>query len=138
MAANRSKRKNNKRTCLSAGIVINEILTHDEDVKAIARCVFPVAKDKAELPYVAYRRTQLASSPIKNGKPSDSVYMEVMCYSKDYSESIDLAESVRAALDCKAYVTDDGLKMRSCILTDSEEGWADDAYLQQLVFEIKI
>ena len=32
----------------------------------------------------------------------------------------------------------DGLVMRSCVLTDSEEGYDSDAYAQQLVFNIKI
>lgn len=48
-----------------------------------------------------------------------------------------MAEAVRAALDY-AQGESDGLVMRSCILNDSEEAWQDDAYVQQLVFSVKI
>lgn len=44
---------------------------------------------------------------------------------------------MRAALDNVQYKID-GLAMRSCKLSDSEEGWQADAYVQQLVFEVKI
>ena len=43
----------------------------------------------------------------------------------------------RGALDGVQGETD-GLVMRSCHLVDSEEGWQDDAYVQQLVFNVKI
>ena len=63
--------------------------------------------------------------------------IEVICYTEKYSEGVELAEAVRAALDGKQSEKD-GLVMRSCVLTDSEEGYDSDAYAQQLVFNIKI
>ena len=48
-----------------------------------------------------------------------------------------VAQAVRGALDGARGETD-GLVMRSCHLVDSEEGWQDDAYVQQLVFNVKI
>ena len=127
-----------KRTCLSAGIVIREILTANDAVRKITQKVFPVVADKAVLPYVAYRRTQLSTESVKNGMPADTTFMEVICYAGSYNESVDLAEAVRDALDCRQYSSDTGLLMRSCRLTDSEEGWLNDAYMQQLIFEVKI
>ncbi|MEG1345884.1 MAG: hypothetical protein RSC78_04060 [Acidaminococcaceae bacterium] len=51
--------------------------------------------------------------------------------------TVELAETVRDALD-GAQGEIPGLVMRSCYLVDSEEAWQDDAYVQQLVFNVKI
>ena len=126
------------KTCLSAGIVINDILRSDETVKNIVTDVFPVMSTEAALlPYVVYRRTQKNTEPVKTGRPADTTYVEVICFAKSYGESINLAEAVRAALDGKEY-SKNGLNMRHCMMTDSEEGYDSDAYLQQLVFEIRM
>lgn len=126
-------------TSLSAGAIIRSLLLADEAVAAKARKVFPVAIDTtAELPYVLYRRAALEPTPQKTGRPGDdAVLMEVDCFAATYAESVELAEAVRAALD---FATGEaaGLRLRACHLTDSEEGWSDDAFVQKLVFNVKI
>ena len=47
------------KTSLSAGVIIRDILTKDAEVSRIAKKVFPVVVDSAQLPYVAYRRSRL-------------------------------------------------------------------------------
>ena len=128
----------NKKTSLSAGSIIRAILLEDADVKAMTGNVFPVATDKATLPYILYRRTALEHNPTKAKQPgADTVQIEVLCFTDKYKEGVEMAEAVRAALDY-AQGESDGLVMRSCILNDSEEAWQDDAYVQQLVFSVKI
>lgn len=103
----------------------------------MATKVFPIAADKAELPYISYRRKATEQSPMKQGQfGSDTVTLEVVCYAARYSDSIDLAEAVRAALDCKTAVRGD-LRMRSCTFSGSYEDWADDAFVQVLEFTLK-
>lgn len=126
------------KTSLSAGEIIRELLTHDPEVSARTKKVFPVVIDKAELPYILYRRTQLDSAVVKNKTGADTVGIEVICYTANYTDGVELAEAVRGALDGAQATTDEGLVMRSCYLADSEEAWQDDAYLQQLVFNLKI
>lgn len=127
-----------KKTSLSAGAILRNILLSDEEVKAKTNKVFPVATDAAQLPYILYRRAALAHNPTKSGMPgADTVTMEVVCYTAKYAEGVELAEAARAALDYKQGELD-GVRMRSCILIDSEEGYEDDAYVQQLVFQVKI
>lgn len=126
------------KTSLSAGAIIRGILIADADVSRIAKKVFPVVTDKAELPYVAYRRSRLEHNPTKAKNPgADTVQIDINCYAATYQESIELAEAVRAALD---YVQGekDGLVMRSCILADGEEIYEDDAYIQCLTFQVQI
>lgn len=129
MAANKS--------CLSAGEIIRAILVEDPEVMAQASKVYPVVEDSADLPYIVYRRSSLEATQTKSGRPADTASIEILCYTEHYTEGVELAEAVRAALDCKQG-TSDGIVMRSCYLTDSEEAWQDDAYVQQLVFSVKI
>ena len=125
------------KTSLSAGEIIRAMLIEDSEVMARANKVFPVVEDSAELPYIVYRRTQLEQDPTKGRRGADTVGIEILCYTKDYTEGVELAEAVRGALD-GAQGESDGLVMRSCYLADSEEAWQDDAYVQQLVFNVKI
>nr|WP_158611158.1 DUF3168 domain-containing protein [Prevotella sp. OH937_COT-195] len=109
-----------------------------EAVTQRTKKIFPIVIDKAELPYILYRRAALEHNPTKAGQPgADTVQMEVNVYTAAYSEGVELAEAVRAALDY-AQGEISGLKMRSCTLTDSEEGWEDDACVQNMTFTIKL
>ena len=125
------------KSSLSAGEIIRDILVNNAEVAARAKKVFPVVEDSAELPYIVYRRTQLEQEPAKGRRGADKVGIEILCYTQHYTEGVELAEAVRDALD-GAQGEKDGLVMRSCYLADSEEAWQDDAYVQQLVFNVKI
>lgn len=125
------------RSSLSAGEIIRAVLVEDPEVSARTGKVYPVVEDSAELPYIVYRRTQLEQVQVKGQRGADTVGIEVLCYTQHYTEGVELAEAVRDALDGKQAEVD-GLVMRSCYLSDSEEAWQDDAYVQQLVFTVKI
>ena len=125
------------RTSLSAGEIIRAVLVGDPAVASRTSKVFPVVADEAKLPYIVYRRSQLENAAVKGRMGADTVGIEILCYTEQYTPGVELAEAVRAALDGKQSEID-GLVMRSCHLTDSEEGWQDDAYVQQLVFTVKI
>lgn len=126
------------RTSLSAGAVIRAVLLENEEVTKRTSKIYPVVTDQAELPYILYRRSALEVNPQKSGQPgSDSVQMEVLCFTARYSDSVELAEAVRGALDFVT-ATYEGQTLRSCYLVESEESFESDAYIQQLVFNIKI
>lgn len=126
------------KTSLSAGAIIRAVLLEDAEVTARTNKVFPVATDSAELPYILYRRTSLSANPQKSGQPgADEIQIEVICFTERYGEGVELAEAVRAALD-QVSAEHGGMHMRSCYLIDSEEAYQDDAFVQQLVFSVKI
>ncbi len=128
-------------TSLSVGAVICEVLLSAEVVTSlVGEKVRPVvAGDKMVLPYIVYRRSALSTTYSKAGVPAaDSAQVEVFCYAVSYEDSIALAEAVRGALECVQHRTADSVYMRSCTLVDAEETWEDDAYVQQLTFNIKI
>lgn len=126
------------KTSLSAGAIIRAVLLEDPEVAARTNKVFPVAVDKAELPYILYRRASLSPNLQKSGQPgADEIQMEVICFASFYGDSVEMAEAVRAALDMVT-AEHKGQRMRSCYLADAEEIYQNDAYIQQLIFNIKI
>jgi len=69
------------KTSLSAGAIIRAVLLEDAEVSARTRKIFPVVTDSAELPYITYRRSALATVPQKCGQPCpDTIEMEVICF----------------------------------------------------------
>lgn len=127
------------KTSLSAGFILRQLLLENDRVKAITRQIFPVIRDEAQLPYVFYCRTGMEAPQVKGRGAADTVEMELQCCAADYEQSLELAEAVRAALDgMQAEDEASGLTMRSCFMTDSSETWADDAYIQILIFNVKI
>lgn len=126
------------KSSLSVGEIIRELLLSSEDVAAITRHIFPVMiQTSAELPYIVYSRTGLNARSVKEHRSSDEVEVEVACYTGRYDEGIRLAEAVRAAIDgCQAEYGD--LFMSKCILTSASEGYSADAFVQYLVFNIKV
>lgn len=125
------------KTILSAGEIIRAVLLSDPGVKAITGKVYPVATAEARLPYIVYRRLSLEAVAPKGCRPAAAADIEVLCFASGYAASVELAEAVREALDGAVAATGD-MAMRSCVLSDSEETWQDDAYVQRLVFTVKI
>ena len=125
------------KTSISAGLIIGTLLSEDPYVAAMATDVFPVVIDEATLPYVSFRALKMENSPAKGVPGSEALLEEVCCFSDSYAGSVELAEAVRSALDGQQS-SRDGMRMRSCFFEDREEDWQDDAYIQKLIFRIKI
>lgn len=129
------------KTSLSAGEIVRQLLSRHPDIKV--RHIFPVHQAEAQLPYIVYYRTSMVQNPVKAPGPgADTVQMEVLCYAESYSGSVAIAEAVRRVLEDRSVAVEamreTGLTMRSCRLTDGDETYADDAYIQRLVFTIRI
>lgn len=131
------------KTSLSAGLIIRAILTEDTEVSKRTKKIYPVVQltEPATLPYIAYRRMALEAIPAKRRDPeadtADTVAMEVICYTADYDSGVELAEAVRNALTFTE-AEHKGLVMRGCQLADSQEDWENDAFVQQLIFNLKM
>ena len=125
------------KTSISAGLIIGTLLSEDPYIAAMVTDVFPVVIDEATLPYVSFRALKMENSPVKGASGSEALLVEVCCFSDSYAGSVELAEAVRSALDGQQS-SRDGMRMRSCFFEDREEDWQDDAYIQKLIFRIKI
>lgn len=125
-----------QRSILSVGAALYEVL--NQELKGTVTKVFPVVTDEAELPYVCYRRESLETIPTKPGISTDTAVVSIACFAATYGESVALAERVRQILDNRQWSSElVPLILRSIVLADAKEEWADDAYIQTLYFKIK-
>ena len=62
---------------------------------------------------------------------------EIICVSNDYSQSIDIAQEVRNTLDAKRF-RDEEVLIDNIEIESITEEWAENAYLQRLVFNMNI
>ncbi len=122
-------------TSLSAGIIINEVLT--EALGDSVTKIFPMVEDVADLPYVAYGQTDNNQVVTKQDNGSDTCYMLVAVFAETYAKTIELAELVRDALDNKGYASSeiDGYTMRRCMLTSAKDKYEGDAYVKEMTFK---
>lgn len=130
-----------KKSSVSVGLIVRKLLVGNAAVKERVNKVFPVAVDKAELPYVLYRKAGYSEQGVKKGGLSgaETVIVEVVALAATYEKSVEIAEAVRTALD-GAHGRDEatGLTLRSSVMTDCEEGWENNAYLQDMTFEMRL
>lgn len=127
----------NRLTSLSAGIVISKLLSNNKDLHGKVTAIFPVAADKAELPYIVYKRTKGEYTPVKTGTGADSSLVEILCCAASYGDAVNLAEIVRRILD-GAWYRDSLIEMRCCRYESSDDFWEDDAYVVRMIFKISI
>ena len=127
------------KSLISAGYIIASILSSDETLLGLGITdVFPTVLEKeAVLPYISYQRTGMSQQTVKTGMGADTAQITISCFAAEYEDSLEIAEAVRAALDGKQATYED-MRMRSCFLDGGSEDWADDAYIQELVFNVKI
>lgn len=128
-----------ERTSLSAGLVIYDALKESPAASGMVTKIFPVAADEAILPYVAYRRKSTQQVCVKGHQTgAETAIYEVACFAATYEDSVTLAEYARYAIEASKGTALDGLNVRSVVMADSSESWQDDAYVQTMVFELKV
>lgn len=127
------------KTSISAGLIIRGMLNDDEVVRNLVKGqIAPVAyTDEMQLPYITYRRASTATRPTKSSASADTTQIEVTCFAAEYDRSVNIAEAVRAVLDHRTGWYDK-VTMRSCTYIDGEESYQDEAYVQLLIFEVRI
>lgn len=124
---------------ISSGLTVYRILIEDVNVSGMATRIFPVAitSESVSLPFIVYRTVKQDPVPAKPQKGADICQIAVDCVASGYKEAVELAEYARAALE-----SDDGegtaLCFSSCLMTDREEFFEDDAYVERLIFTITI
>ena len=122
---------------LDVGAKLRSILLDDEAVKAITTKIFPVVVDKAECPYIAYRRASTTHTVV-SGRPGPyTCQVQMALYTSDYPEGLALARAVINALDAK-WFDGDTWRIRRVSLADASDDWVADAYQQLLTFNISM
>lgn len=122
-----------------SGISINKniyaLLSKDEELsKSVSGQIYPlIAKANTSFPFVIFKRNNLSPTYTKDINVSDTVSVSISIVAKEYFESVEITERVRTILENKRTQ-----EIRSIRLLSATEDFVDDAYVQELEFEIKI
>ena len=119
------------------GTTIRKLLIENEAVKEfVGEKIFPlVAPHEAKGDLIVYYRDEYSKDYTKMGVYNDNCKVYVVAVSEDYDRSQLIAEAVNEALEDTFFQnTDNQIQIR---LSDSTEDYADNKYIQVLLFEIK-
>ena len=121
---------------LQIGKAIYHILSEDTGVvDRVQNKIYPLIADvDTTFPFIIYKRTGITPADSKDRfSYSEEVYVDVVIASDKYNESIEIADLVRSALTKGKY---DGIK--DIQITDADEDYLEDTFIQNLTFKIKI
>lgn len=126
-------------TTIQIGKVINALLNADSGLsEMIGSRVFPiVSKEGTQYPFVVYRRNSVTPTYCKDGLASETASVDIVIASNTYTNSIEVADRVRAAIDKRACVFQD-TTVSNIEMTTAEEDFVDDTYIQTLNFNFTI
>ena len=124
---------------LQVGKAIYSLLSSNQQlVSMVDGNIFPlIAEINTTFPFIVYRREAITPQYTKDYWTSDEVMINVMVASNDYVESIEIADLVRQSLDQKKGEYS-GITIKDIRLTQADEDFIDDTYIQYLTFKIKI
>lgn len=88
-------------------------------------------------PFIVYSRTSLTPTYTKDNLTENDVTMQIVCVSDDYVNSLDVANAVRNALECKG-ASVDGMTIYPIKMESITESTMEDAYIQTLTFQYKV
>lgn len=104
---------------------------------AVGSKVFPiVSKEGTSYPFVVYRRNGIEVSYTKDGKAGETVNVDIVVAAQSYAQSVGIADMVREAVEGKAFVLDNTLKVYNVHLAGADEEFFEDSnvYTQTLNF----
>lgn len=119
---------------------IRKFLLDNKELMKVVKptSIFPiVANANTKYPYIVMQRTGIRASYSKAGITEDNVTLEIIAISNDYSQSIDIAQLIRETIDGKRYRSDE-IEIDDIEVESITEEFVDNAYLQRLVFSMKI
>ena len=94
--------------------------------------IYPIS-----FPFVLYKRSSLTPAYTKDRYASgDSVTIEVIAASDNYSNSVEVIEAARKALEGKRGKYDD-FKVTGAKLIAADEDFIEETFIQRLTFEIE-
>lgn len=101
--------------------------------------VYPLVADEGTTyPFVVYRRSGLTPASTKDRYSyKESASVEIIIASNSYPDSINLAEQVKLKMN-NTRGTYNGLGIGEISLTDADEDYLEDAFIQKLKFNIEI
>lgn len=119
---------------------IRTILSYDSNLmkKIPIKQFYPVdAKLSTTFPFAVIIRTGMMDNQSKDGIYEDIVTVSIIVVDDNYYGSIDIANEIRNWLEGHCY-KDETINITQIKLSSTSEGYYNDAFVQELIFTIKI
>lgn len=121
---------------ISTGALLRYLLISSEYIKNTVSDIFPcVAFEETLLPYIQYYAQGISPREVKTGSGIDKMLYDVVIYSAEYDQAIELAEAVREAT-AGMRVAESGLYISNIRVTNFATRWAGDSYEVTLRLEL--
>lgn len=118
---------------ISISTHIYKILTEDANiVKAVGKKIYPIAtKSEVKFPFIVYERENVDVRYDKAGASTTNIDESIYILAESYTESLEIAEMVIAALDRKkaSYV---GFEVIDAVVNDVPESYISQTFVQQV------
>ncbi|MDL2243912.1 DUF3168 domain-containing protein [Parabacteroides sp. OttesenSCG-928-J18] len=125
-----------KKTIISIGTAIYKLLSEDTDILKLIKnksAIYPLVSPlDTKFPFLVYSRNSNDYNSNKDYR-MDNASISISCVSDRYEEAVELAELVREKL--KVINTEiNGIFINKIKLDNTNEYYANDAYVQELTF----
>ena len=102
--------------------------------KAVGKKIYPIAtKNEVPFPFIVYERDSVTPRYDKSGASVTDSVVNVYILSESYTESIDIAEMVIAALERKEAVYDN-FQVIGATMQGASESYTANTFVQQVTF----
>lgn len=106
------------------------LFKNDRLTDLVGNKIYPViANEDTTFPFITFNRDSVYTEYCKDGRVLDNVTISFNIASTSYEESVEIAEEVRNAIECKRI---DNINMIR--LTSVSEDFVENTYIQQLQF----
>lgn len=119
---------------------IRTILSQDTELmkKIPIKQFFPVdAKLTTKFPFAVIIRSGMQDNSSKDGIYEDVITVSIIVVDNNYNDAIDIANEIRNWLEGHSY-KDNDINIRRIRLSSSNESYYNDAFLQELDFNVYI
>lgn len=114
--------------------IYSALSASEELKKAVGDKIFPIAtKNEVEFPFIVYERDSVTPRYDKSGASVTESSVNVFVLSESYTESLDIAEDVIAALERKDAVYE-GFEVIGATMLGATESFTANTYVQQISF----
>ena len=125
------------------GILINkyikQVLSDDEILTEMVKAdqIKVMLTNPVKFPFVSLKRSAIDTTYNKDRSTEDVVTVEIAVVSDNYTQCIEIAQRIREILDYKVYRnTEENIFITYIRLTDVQEDTVNDAYIQNLNFQM--
>jgi hypothetical protein len=126
---------------IKANKYIREVLAADENLTALVKPenIKVMVLQPTNFPFISIRRSALETVYNKDIPTEDSVTIEITVVANEYSQSMEIAQTVRDILDYKVYLNrEENVRITEIRFFDCIEDTVDDVFVQNLTFQLKM